>query len=91
MKKNILIIAMFLSSISFAQENYKYIIVPAQFSFLKEVNKYGLNELSKSFFQSEGFEVYYDNDKLPEELAKNRCMALYANALESNNMFVTKK
>jgi hypothetical protein len=90
MKKNILIIAMFLSSISFAQENYKYIIVPAQFSFLKEVNKYGLNELSKSFFQSEGFEVYYDNDKLPEELAKNRCMALYANALESNNMFVTK-
>ena len=77
-------------SFSFSQENYKYVIIPAQFSFFDEINKYGLNELTKSFFQSEGFEVYYDNEKLPDELSKNRCLALYANALENNNMFVTK-
>ncbi|MDP5097113.1 MAG: hypothetical protein NWP90_05435, partial [Flavobacterium sp.] len=55
MKKIILIITFFLSSISFAQESYKYIIIPSQFSFFKEANKYGLNELTKSFFEKEGF------------------------------------
>lgn len=90
MKKVVLIIGLFLSFVSVAQESYKYIIIPSQFSFFTEPNKYGLNELTKSFFQSEGFEVYYDNEKLPDELSKNRCLALYANALENNNMFVTK-
>ncbi|RAK22778.1 hypothetical protein B0I03_104304 [Flavobacterium aquaticum] len=90
MKKVVLIIGLFLSFVSVAQESYKYIIIPSQFSFFTEPNKFGLNELSKSFFQSEGFEVYYDNEKLPDELSKNRCLALYANALENNNMFVTK-
>ena len=90
MKKVVLIIGLFLSFVSVAQESYKYIIIPSQFSFFTEPNKYGLNELTKSFFQSEGFEVYYDNDRLPDALLKNRCLALYANALENNNMFVTK-
>jgi len=90
MKKVVLIIGLFLSFVSVAQESYKYIIIPSQFSFFTEPNKYGLNELTKSFFQSEGFEVYYDNDRLPDALLKNRCLALYANALENNNMFLTK-
>ncbi|HBD25227.1 hypothetical protein [Flavobacterium sp.] len=90
MKKVVLIIALFLSCISFAQESYKYIIIPSQFSFFTETNKYGLNELTKSFFQSEGLEVYYDNEKFPDELSKNRCLTLYANAVESNTMFLTK-
>ena len=90
MKKILLFIAMFLSAFSFAQENYKYIIIPSQFSFFSEANKYGLSELTKSFFQSEGYEVYYDNEKLPNDLMKNRCLALFANAFESNTMFMTK-
>ena len=90
MKKLVLIVGLFLSFVSVAQESYKYIIIPSQFSFFTEPNKYGLNELTKSFFQSEGFEVYYDNERLPDALLKNRCLALYANALENNNMFLTK-
>ena len=90
MKKVVLIIALFLSCISIAQESYKYIIIPSQFSFFNEANKYGLSELTKSFFQSEGYEVYYDNEKLPNDLMKNRCLALFANAFESNTMFMTK-
>jgi len=90
MKKIVLIIALFLSCISYAQESYKYIIIPSQFPFFNEANKYGLSELTKSFFQSEGYEVYYDNEKLPGDLMKNRCLALFANAFESNTMFMTK-
>ena len=90
MKKVVLIIGLFLSFVSVAQESYKYIIIPSQFSFFNEANKYGLSELTKSFFQSEGYEVYYDNEKLPNDLMKNRCLALFANAFESNTMFMTK-
>ncbi|MCK6609011.1 MAG: hypothetical protein L6Q46_12045 [Flavobacterium sp.] len=90
MKKVVLIIGLFLSFVSVAQESYKYIIIPSQFSFFNEANKYGLSELTKSFFQSEGYEVYYDNEKLPDDLMKNRCLALFANAFESNTMFMTK-
>ena len=90
MRKVVLIIALFLICISIAQESYKYIIIPSQFSFFNEANKYGLSELTKSFFQSEGYEVYYDNEKLPNDLMKNRCLALFANAFESNTMFMTK-
>jgi len=90
MKKSVLLVLLLGFSFSFSQENYKYVIIPAQFSFFDEINKYGLNELTKAFFQSEGFEVYYDNDKFPDELFKNRCLALYANPIENNTMFVTK-
>ncbi|MCL9770759.1 hypothetical protein NAT47_10040 [Flavobacterium sp. HXWNR69] len=92
MKKSVLLLLLigFSFSFAFAQENYKYIIVPSQFSFLDEANKYDLNELTKKFFQSEGFEVFYDNEKFPDDLLRNRCLALYALPVETNTMFLTK-
>ena len=48
MKKVVLIIAVFLSIFSFAQENYNYIILQKKFSIFKEENKYSLNAISKS-------------------------------------------
>ena len=90
MKKSVLLVLLLGFSFSFSQENYKYVIIPAQFSFFDEINKYGLNELTKAFFQSEGFEVYYDNDKFPDELFKNRCLALFVDVTENNGIFTTK-
>lgn len=84
------IVAIVFSLLTQAQEKYKYVVVPEQFSFFKEANKYNLNSLTKSFFESEGFTVFYDTDDLPEELSKNRCFALYVNVVENNSMFVTK-
>ena len=90
MKKVILLFVLFVYSFSFAQDNYKYVIVPKKFSFFKEENKYNLNVITKSFFEKEGFEVYFDTDEFPKELAENRCLALFVNADEDNNMFSTK-
>lgn len=90
MKRVLLFATLLISFFGIAQEKYKYVIVPEQFSFFKEPNKYNLNSLTKSFFETEGFTVFYDTDKLPEELLKNRCLALYVTALENNSMFVTK-
>lgn len=82
MKKVIVIMALFLSAFSFAQESYKYVIVPKRFSIFNEDNRFNLNTLTKSFFESQGFEVYFASDILPEELAKNRCLALFVDANE---------
>ena len=50
MKKNLFLAFLFgISQFGFSQQNtdYKYIIVPKQFSFQKEVNQFNLNILSK--------------------------------------------
>jgi len=88
MKKLILVFVVLVSMFSFSQEKYEYVIVPKKFEFLKE-NEYNLNALTKSFFETEGFIVYYDTDELPIDLANNRCKALFANAVESNKLFTT--
>lgn len=90
MRKIILIVTILFSTILIAQENYKYVIIPSQFSFFKEANKYNLNTLTKSYFESEGFTVFFDSDQLSDEISKNRCLALYANAVENNSMFLTR-
>ena len=90
MKKTALLILFLSYTFSFSQENYKYVIMPKKFSFFKEENKYNTNNLTKMFFEKEGFEVYYDTDQLPADLAANRCLALYVNAIESHTIFVTK-
>ena len=73
-----------------AQENYKYAIVPKKFSFFSDENEYNTSSMTKSFFEKEGFVVYYDTDEFPSELANNRCMAFYVNVLKKSNMFITK-
>lgn len=90
MKKIIFILAvLFTISIS-AQSNYEVIIVPKKFSFLKNDNKYNLNSLTKSFFETEGFKVFYAEDNLPKEIANNRCNALFADVTENNGLFMSR-
>lgn len=88
MKKVIFSIALFFSFFLQAQEKYKYVIVPSQFSFFKEADKYNLNSLTKSFFETEGFIVFYDTD-IPDHLLNDRCEMLYADVLENNKLFTT--
>lgn len=90
MRRVLLITTILFSLVIEAQESYKYVIIPSQFSFFKEADKYNLNTLTKLFFESEGFNVFYDTQDLPQEVANNRCNAFYANAIENNSMFLTR-
>lgn len=92
MKRYIFIIFLAISLSVQAQSNtsnYKYIIVPEKFNFLKQVNQYGLNTLTKAFFEEKGFTVYFDNAEIPEQIATDRCKALVVELQENNSMFVT--
>jgi hypothetical protein len=90
MKKIVLLLVLFTYTFSVAQENYKYAIVPKKFSFFSDENEYNTSSMTKAFFEKEGFVVFYDTDEFPTELANNRCMAFYVNALKKSNMFITK-
>ena len=77
----------------FAQSNlsdYKYVIVPRQYDFLKGTDKYQLNSLTKFLLEKENFKVFFNDDRFPEDLNKNRCSAVYANVWEEKSMFKTK-
>ncbi|SES03050.1 hypothetical protein [Pedobacter rhizosphaerae] len=92
MKRYLFILLLALSFSGYAQpkvNNYKYIIVPEKFNFLKEVNQYNLNTLTKAIFEEKGFTVYYDNAELPTEIAADKCKALTVDVQEKNTLFVT--
>lgn len=90
MQKIIFIIAVLFTISTSAQSNYEVVIIPQKFSFLNENNQYNLNALTKSFFETEGFKVYYSEDNLPKEIANNRCNVLFADVVASNTFFVSK-
>ncbi len=90
MKKIVLLFVLFTFTFSVAQENYKYVIVPKKFSFFSQENEFNTNLITKAFFEKEGFVVFFDTDEFPSELANNRCLALYVDALKKSNMFTTK-
>lgn len=92
MNKYILLFLVLLSFSVSAQNtinNYKYVIVPEKFAFLKQKDQYKLNTLTKALLQDKGFTVYLDNDELPTEIANNKCTALVADLIEKNSMFST--
>jgi len=92
MKRYILLFLLFISVSGYAQRtinNYKYVLIPEKFSFLKENDQYRLNTLTKFLLQDKGFIPYFDNAELPAEIANNKCSALQVDVLEKNGMFTT--
>lgn len=78
---------------AFAQtelNNYKYVIVAKKFDFLKEANQYQLNDLSKFLFNKYGFEAFIEGEDYPDDLIRNRCLALDADVIKDPGMFKTK-
>ncbi len=95
MKTNIClaIIAIFMVSSIAGQtnlNNYKYIIVPNKFDFLKEENKYRLNELARFLFEKNGFIAVMEGTDYPEDLLFNRCLALSSDVFKEPGVFKTK-
>ena len=92
MKPYVLSLLLFISFSGNAQQtlnNYKYVLVPEKFSFLKEDNQYNLNALTKSLLEEKGFSVYFDNSGLPKDIAGNKCSALTVELVQKKSMFVT--
>ena len=95
MIKNITLAFFLLTSITlFSQteklNNYKYVIVPAKFDFVKITDGYSTSSLTKFLLEKKGFTVFLSNEKLPLELNTNRCLGVQATVIDNSGMFKTK-
>ncbi|MDG1728764.1 MAG: hypothetical protein P8K68_03325 [Algibacter sp.] len=70
--------------------NYKYVIVPKKFDFLKEKDQYQLNSLTNFLFNKYGFEAVMEGSDYPKDLQINRCLALNSDVFKDSGMFRTK-
>ena len=70
--------------------DYKYVIVPNKFDFLKEKDQYQLNSLSEFLFNKYGFLAIKEGSAYPSDLSGNRCLALRSDVIKGPGMFKTK-
>ncbi|GGW69039.1 hypothetical protein DFQ11_10594 [Winogradskyella epiphytica] len=70
--------------------NYKYVIVPESFNFTNGEDQYQLSSLTKFLFNKANFQAYFA-DEMPEDLKKDRCLALTSDVNKvKGGMFKTK-
>ena len=74
---SILMLFIFKSEAQTDLNNYEYVVIPLQYEFLKGKDVYRLNTLTRVLFKGEGFKAYFNEEQLPEDLFKDRCLALY--------------
>jgi hypothetical protein len=93
MKKIALLIALLATGFSFAQSeiinNYKYVIIPRKFDFFKEADRYKVNTLTKMAFEKAGFTAFFNDEQLPQDIALNRCRALYGDVDNTSGILST--
>lgn len=91
MKIKLLLTAILCSVVGFAQSvnDYKAIIVPLKYDFLKTENQYRLATFTKSNLLKAGFEAFYTNEQLPDGYT-DRCQVLYIDVKKDNAFLVTK-
>lgn len=88
-----ILIVCFITTSVFAQaniNNYKYVIVPNKFDFLKEKDQYQLNSLAKFLFNKCGFVSVMEGSEYPRDLMLNRCLGLKSDVIKESGMFKTK-
>ena len=95
MKNIILVLFLTMSNIFvFGQEkkvnNYKFIVVPDQFVFLKQKDEYKTSSLTKFLLKKNGFTVVLNSDQYPKDLIDNPCSGLKALVLDKSSMFKLK-
>jgi len=91
MKTRILFLMLFIASHSFSQtvNNYKAVIIPMKYDFLKNENQYRLQTITKINLQKAGFQAFYANETLPAEI-NDRCDLLYMDVNKDNAFLLTK-
>ena len=95
MKKIVFSFLFFITLSVFSQQksinDYKYVIVPDKFDFLKTSDQYQTSSLTKFLLEKKGFTVFLSNDtSLPKEVLQNRCMALTAIVVDASSLFSVK-
>ncbi|MCV9927355.1 hypothetical protein OIU83_06815 [Flavobacterium sp. LS1R49] len=90
MKTRFLLFMIFVSSYGFSQSinDYRAVIIPLKYDFMKSDNQYRLATLTKLNLNKSGFEAFYANEVIPHDY--NRCDLLYVDVIKENGFLITK-
>jgi hypothetical protein len=82
---------LFVASYSFSQtiNDYKAVIIPMKYDFLRSENQYRLQTITKVNLQKAGFYAYYTTETMPAEF-NDRCDLLYIDVKKENTFLMTK-
>lgn len=91
MKKLFLFVLLLVFSYSYSQSinDYKAVIIPLKYDFLKDENQYRLNTLTKFNFSKAGFVSFYNKETIPSEY-NDRCSLLYVDVVKESGFLTTK-
>ncbi|WP_394772804.1 hypothetical protein [Flavobacterium sp.] len=91
MRIKFLLIALLISVVGFSQtvNDYKGVIVPLKYDFLKSENQYRMSTMTKSNLIKAGFQAFYGNEELPAGFG-DRCDLLYVDVKKDNGFLITK-
>lgn len=91
MKTRFFFLMLFIASYSFSQSvnDYKAVIIPMKYDFLKTENQYRLQTITKIYLQKAGFQAFYNNELIPSEF-KDKCSLLYVDVINESSFLVTK-
>jgi hypothetical protein len=90
MRKLVFVFVLF-TSFCFGQNinNYKAVIVPLKFDFIRTNNQYRLCTISKNNLINAGFIVFYANEIIPKEY-NDRCELLYYDIVKESVFLATQ-
>jgi len=74
-----------------AVNDYKYIVVPLKYEFLSDADQYQINSLTKFLFNKYGYTAFLENDPFPEDLRRNRCLALNVRLEKAKGGFLSTR
>ncbi|MBF4517696.1 hypothetical protein IRZ71_15125 [Flavobacterium sp. ANB] len=91
MKIKFLLVTLLISVIGFSQSvnDFKAVIIPLKYEFLKTENQYRLATMTKSNLIKAGFTAFYTNEEIPAEYS-DRCQLLYVDVKKESGFLVTK-
>ena len=91
MKTRIFFLMLFIASYSFSQSvnDYKGVIIPMKYDFLKTENQYRLQTITKINLQKAGFQAFYATEAIPAEIT-DRCSLLYVDVKKESGFLISK-
>jgi len=92
MKKHLFVLLVLFSVSGWTQNlnDYKYVIVPTKFDFMRTENEYRLSTITKNNLEKMGFACYYNNADIPREVVSDACSLLNVSIEKSGGMVWTK-
>ncbi|MFV8346713.1 hypothetical protein [Flavobacterium sp. ZB4P13] len=91
MKKQFLFLLLLIVSYSYSQSvnDYKAVIIPVKYDFLKSENQYRLTTMTKFNLNKAGFVSFYASETMPSEY-NDRCNLLYIDVVKESGFLTTK-